>query len=259
MADLHKLPTSSWVAMAALMRSVESQGWPEQLRCTVTVFLHKTEAAGPTTADKYRPITLLPQLYRLYARYRLREYRLLILQHLPREFKAGRPAEWIEHTTLDLHLTIQEHVIMGRTVSGLCADLAKAFDHVDHELLKAALTRLHWPDFLVRAILSMYSAFRYIRIAEHAVQLGPLTSSIPQGCPLAIYAMQATMVAIMAELTICPHLSQRGFVDDHACWAAGKPRESARTIVAACEALRRATQAQSFELQLLKTKAWSTN
>eukprot|EP00971_Amphidinium_carterae_P305307 6066983-Amphidinium_carterae.1 len=90
---------------------------------------------------------------------------------------------------------------MGRSVSGLCADLAKAFDHVDHNLLQAALLRLHWPDFLIRAMLNMYTAHRYLRIAEHAVDLGVLTASIPQGCPLAIYAMQSTMVAIAAELS----------------------------------------------------------
>eukprot|EP00971_Amphidinium_carterae_P116204 2302099-Amphidinium_carterae.1 len=88
-SDFARFSGSSWQSLAALLSAFEQHGWPEVLTTSLTVFLHKSLEAQTTTADKYRPITLLSQIYRLYARLRLLQHRELLLQHQPVEFRAG--------------------------------------------------------------------------------------------------------------------------------------------------------------------------
>ena len=73
-AELRLWPTDAVLGVAALLRSVERLGrWPAGLARAEVVLLPKGVADVVLEPLQRRPITLLPVLYRLWARLRQRE------------------------------------------------------------------------------------------------------------------------------------------------------------------------------------------
>ena len=69
--QLKGLPAEAWVSLALILNRVEAEGrWPAALRGAKVVFLSKGEGMQ---VIKQRPIGILPLLYRVWAKARLRQ------------------------------------------------------------------------------------------------------------------------------------------------------------------------------------------
>ena len=84
--QLKGLPAEAWVSLALILNQVEREGrWPAALRGAKIVFLSKGEGMQ---VIKQRPIGILPLLYRVWAKARLRQ---AVREHWvePQEFEHG--------------------------------------------------------------------------------------------------------------------------------------------------------------------------
>eukprot|EP00971_Amphidinium_carterae_P334571 6469926-Amphidinium_carterae.1 len=76
-ADLKVLPKPAWEQLAQILNRVESDShWPDELLHSWTALIPKTEA--PMSPNELRPIRVLPTVYRLWSRARLKA----IMHHL---------------------------------------------------------------------------------------------------------------------------------------------------------------------------------
>ena len=84
--QLQTLPAEAWTSMAIILNRIEEEGvWPHALAGAKIVFLSKGEG---NAVMGQRPIGILPMIYRLWARVRLREAEDLGLAH-PSDYEHG--------------------------------------------------------------------------------------------------------------------------------------------------------------------------
>ena len=159
--ELRRWPPPLVRALAALLRKVEELGrWPAGLWAAEVVLLPKP-GGDPDQPLQRRPITLLPVIYRLWARLRL---------HQVDEWRAGwDPAvaslpKGPEGQAWDLAWELAVAPAWGHTVSGAAVDLTKCYDSVRHPLLRRALAAAGWPAGILEPLLAAYSAPRRLRV-----------------------------------------------------------------------------------------------
>ena len=126
-------PESVRAALAASLRPVEALGWwPIGLRCAETVLLPKAggDAGGPM---QRRPITLLPLVYRLWAKLRVRDMEACRALWDPAVTCARFGAEG-QAWELAWHA-----MLAGRAdgIAGVAVDFRKCYDHIRLDQLRS--------------------------------------------------------------------------------------------------------------------------
>ena len=130
-------PAVHWDRLALLVQRCESEGrWPEQLRLAHVALLSK--GGKPVRGLQARPITILPLVYRAWAKIRARQLRVWLEGHT--EMLVGSRQE-AEFQAAILAATLSLGKATGAGAGAACLDWSKAYDTVDLNLLEQAVLK----------------------------------------------------------------------------------------------------------------------
>lgn len=141
----------------------------QQIKATFIVFVPKSDNA--TTPDKFRPIALTNEIYKIIAcilDFRLKPVISKVVGPMQSAFIPGR--EILDNILLIQDLLHNFHLKRGSPKMCLKLDLAKAYDSVRWELLEAAMGVLGFPAHFIRLVMECVKYPSYsILLNESAV------------------------------------------------------------------------------------------
>ena len=238
--------------LAALYNSVLQTGvWPDQLCHGLVTLLAKID--NPETPKHGRPVTILPVLYRLFAKIMSKKVFTHWQGHLPESLFGSVPGRSSIDAAWQLASQIEQAMSEGKEFFGVSLDLSKAYNTLHRNILSALALRAGWPPQLVRAYVNyLNNVQRYFRIGDGCY--GPQSSKVgvPEGCPLAVPAM------ILFTWAITNHARSQGhcltsYVDN---WAV--QTHCRRSVTDFLQLVHRATSSFKLILNPDKTRAYST-
>ncbi len=164
--------------LAILLEIAEITGaWPPQIGLVVTVMLPKPKGG-------FRPIGLLPAIYRVWARARRREADEWEASH-QRPFFAAAAGNGTVDVMWRLTARQEAGVQEGLEAAIVGEDLASFYEGLDRGRLVAEAVAVGFPIQLVRAALGAYSMAHMVTLqGRFAQELYP-TRGIIAGCSLA--------------------------------------------------------------------------
>ena len=165
-----------WVfdSLCALLQSFETHSrWPVNLISGFTAMIPKA-SGSVVNPSELRPITVLSQLYRLWARIRARQLNVSWQEQWAHDgVWGGRVGRGAEPLLIDVALDL-ETCGPGCVSAGLSFDLSKAFDRVPRELLGELRSRMRPPKIVHGPYMHMLR--RATRRYKIGVNLDKLTS-----------------------------------------------------------------------------------
>ena len=212
-------PKMQWDRLADLVQLCEEEGrWPELLRIAHVMLLSK--GGKPVDKLQARPITVLPLVYRAWAKVRAKQLRTWLEEHT--ELLVGhRQAAEFQAAVLATVLSLGKAT--GEQAGAVCLDFSKAYDSLDLEFLEQALRRAGVSEQILRLAFSMYRAFRVIRVGD---AVGPDQEpgyGLPAGCPFATFFMAVVTQPWRRQLRLLPaRPSVRTWVDDCTAFVLGE-------------------------------------
>ena len=209
--ELRLWPRPLVVALVAMLRTVEALGrWPLGLWAAEVVRLPKP-GGDPDQPLQKRPIALLPVIYRLWARLRLRQvdaWRAAWDPAVASLTKGPEGQAW------GLAWELAVAPASGHTICGVTVDLTKCYDSVRLPLLRRALAAAGWPAGVVGPFLSAYSAPRRLRVGEASGVVAPPKAGLLAGCPSAVSALAVLTWPWQLAVARAGATSARRYVDD---------------------------------------------
>ena len=171
--------------LVKMLRCVEEGAdWPESTNSARGVFLAKE---GCTRGDvlKQRILLILPIIYRRWAAYRLQTLETWVkgwFDETLYTIGGGADDAWYMNA-----LQMEEALLKGQTITGGSADLQKAFDQIQRDMLYELLAEAGLP----KEVLEPYMRFQggmavYNTIGESIGKPYKRLCSIPQGDPLSM-------------------------------------------------------------------------
>ena len=149
--ELRRWPRPLLRALAALLRKVEELGrWPAGLQAAEVVLLPKP-GGDPNLPLHKRPITLLPVIYRLWARLRLRQVDAWRASWDPAVTALPKGPEG---QAWDLAWELAVAPACGQTVCGAAVDFSKCYDSVRLPLLRRVLAAAGWPTGILGPLMA---------------------------------------------------------------------------------------------------------
>jgi hypothetical protein len=176
-------PKKLWSRVETLLARVEETGvWPDSLRKGTVVLLPK---GGSGAALGFRPIVLLPFIYRMWARVRAKDLEYWMNQVGIRPLPGSCKGE--EKQGLLLTLAVEQAMAQGLDAGGLALDSSKTYDRIALEFLSKVAEAARMPKWLVAPMLDMYRAPRQVRIMDTYGELKVPTHGLVPGCPAATF------------------------------------------------------------------------
>jgi ribonuclease HI len=252
-ADLRSLPREALQNICSMFREIEATGsWPSQMLLGKVACLAKVE--DPRTVMDYRPITVLGMLYRVWGSF----YSHTIMKHLtavlPDSLYGSRPACFAGQVWSQLLWAVEASIANGVALTGLIADLQKAFNHIPRLVVIEAAALLGIPLHVLRGWAGALAQ------VGRRFQLGPnLTESVfsvtglPEGDGLSCVGM--VIIDVLFHLwhshffPLCQPIS---YVDD---WTVLTTSPALMSGIYAC--LGTFTDAVDLLLDSKKTFTWS--
>ena len=252
-AELQMLPPEAIGDLGRVLCNYHS-GFPPWLMVARTFAVPKTESTP--TAGEIRPITVLAQTYRLWAK--------VICKQLLEHFSKVMPAEiWgllrgrgPFGASYQLQLWLETHSFLQIPTAGLVLDLVKCFNSIHRPSAYAVLRQLHIPDdILTQWAGSLSHLTRIWSIDGWESHTMPCVHGFPEGDIFSVVVMVALAHAWSAHLKVCCHNPLVGSYADNWCFAS--------TVAANFAPLIRATiqfvQATRMEIDWQKTWIWATS
>ena len=150
-ADLKMWSKEALVQLAKLMNLIEKSGrWPKQMKSARAAFLPKEEE-DPLEPQSYRVLLMLPAVYRLWAKTRLRHIAPWVDDWRTEEMFAGVPGRGAADASYHTALVIENCLLKGEEFTGGAADIYKCFDQIDRTLLYRILEEAGLPKRILKA------------------------------------------------------------------------------------------------------------
>jgi hypothetical protein len=182
--ELRLWPDELLDLLAELFSAVEAHGrWPELTSFSEVVLLAKPGGDPANPLDR-RPIVLMSVLYRVWARYRRREF-----DGWRAQWDTAVAAAWLGADGQAWEFgwdTACAHAGSGAGVAGVAVDFSKCYDGCRLALVSRALARAGVPPAISRPLLAAYGFTRRLRVGDAWGGDCTPTSGIPAGCPLAV-------------------------------------------------------------------------
>ena len=187
--DLIHAPARIQEAMVQLLNRVEATGtWPEQLLHGAIYSLAKVPNAQEV--GQFRPVTVLPMMYRVWSSTRSRQ----ILAHIgtiaPPTMLGNMPNKDAPTFWWQLQLEVEDALLTGTPMSGVTTDLIKAFNGLPREPIFHAARKLGLSAGVIRAWQAATSGIqRHFYVRD---QPGPALTSVTgyvEGCGMSVCAM----------------------------------------------------------------------
>ncbi|CAE7826137.1 unnamed protein product [Symbiodinium sp. CCMP2592] len=223
---------------------------PFQLTCVQVALL-------PKSADKERPISLLPCLWRLWARARWQDISAWTSAYAPAHpWDRAVPGQASLDTAL-ARLVRSEHSKLEKThIVSLFLDLRGFFDSVSYERLLLQGLAHSFPPLHLWFALQVYQGPRCL-VAD-SIAATPLFPGrgVPQGCPLAPSLSKLTMSEPLQKVSSLPFVTNTDlWLDDVSLDVVGSdPVEVASSALQAYRVLHTSLGLEGLEVETTKTK-----
>ncbi|CAE7361006.1 unnamed protein product, partial [Symbiodinium sp. CCMP2592] len=223
---------------------------PFQLTCVQVALL-------PKSADKERPISLLPCLWRLWARARWQDISAWTSAYAPAHpWDRAVPGQASLDPAL-ARLVRSEHSKLERThIVSLFLDLRGFFDSVSYERLLLQGLAHSFPPLHLWFALQVYQGPRCL-VAD-SIAATPLFPGrgVPQGCPLAPSLSKLTMSEPLQKVSSLPFVTNTDlWLDDVSLDVVGSdPVEVASSALQAYRVLHTSLGLEGLEVETTKTK-----
>lgn len=254
-ADLRNMPHMLIDQMLKLIDHIElTADWPDQLVHGAVHSLQKVQDA--CKVSQYRPITILPVVYRLWSSIRCK----LLIRHLQRYAPPGiygnvtgksATAMWYE-----LQMQIEIAQWEDRPLTGSIADIVKAFNCLPRVPILAAAVQLGVHPRIVRPWTSMLG-----KLTRHFVirkSYGPGLQSatgLAEGDGLSVAGMMITNIVMHRYMSLrCPDIHMLSYVDN---WEMNA--ETVEEVQQGMHQLERFCELWDLQLDQNKTVYWSVN
>ena len=213
--DLLALPDQLHMEVLALLEKAENTGvWPQQaLHGAIHSLAKKADASQ---VGDYRPVTILPLIYRCWSSFRAAEVLRYIARVAPSTMYGnmlGRssPAVWYQ-----LQARIEQCLYDGESCSGVVSDLIKAFNQLPRGPIFHAAVQIGIHPRIVKGWLGAVSGItRHVFVRG---QPGPglkSFSGFPEGCGLSVAAMSLCNLIIHSFMNArCPRTVFCSYVDN---------------------------------------------
>ena len=188
---LKRLPTPFWDALAELLRMVERTGqWPDRVAEGFTSLVPKGEGGGDPM--KLRPLTVLSQIYRIWAGVRMEDALQWQEQWIHPEAYGFRPHRGAIDAATVLTLLVELAQALKTPLVGAGTDYTKCFDLIPQAISMAPMEEQGIDEGVLRAFSGMYRQLR--RMFKIKGCLGAwwaATNGVLQGCPLSVIVINA--------------------------------------------------------------------
>ena len=148
--DLVHAPCHIQESLVKLLNEVEHTGaWPEQLLHGAIYSLAKVPNAQEV--GQFRPVTVLPMMYRIWSSIRSRQILAHIGNLAPPTMLGNMPHKDAPTFWWQLQLEVEDALLTGTPMSGVTTDLVKAFNGLPREPIFHAARKLGLPQGVLRA------------------------------------------------------------------------------------------------------------
>ena len=228
--------------------------WPTALRSALVAMLVRDGTGAP---DDFRPIVLLPVLYRLWARHHSGAFRGWLrvngVIRAPAQSDAAAQA-------YELAWALADARFGGTAVSGIAVGWSKCYDRVALRALPWLAGRLGIPPEFWRPVYSMYTAERRIIVGGSAGSLAQPRRGLPAGCPVAgdwLALLAHMLVSAVRRLGECHR--PRPYVDDLTCTFTGPLQQHVPAVAAVWSTVRHFGATLGWEVSAAKCARFSTD
>ena len=198
-SSIKTLPTEAIASLAKVLDASDDPFGANFMHGLVAP-LSKAGSATPRS-DQTRPITILPQLYRLWASVICSQIAAAFALWAPPSITGFLPARGSVTAALNAQFAIEHSRYKGIAPSGLVLDLRKCFNNVDWSFAFHALHACGVPlRFLRTWILMISSMVRHWMINGEVFLSGTGTSGIPEGDQWSVLAMVAISIGWITYL-----------------------------------------------------------
>ena len=188
-AELKMLPLELISSLAKVLHQ-QINGFEADLMIGITCPLAKT--AGLPVNSATRPITVLPQVYRLWAAVACQQLSRWFAIHIPKEVTGLLPHRGSFDTAYYTQFQIELARYRDSDMSGLTLDIRKCFNHLQWQFVYALLWLLGVPVALLEAWISSISRLRRVWLIHGQVQDAcSATTGLPEGCVFSVISMIA--------------------------------------------------------------------
>lgn len=253
LSDLRAMPEAALSNFVDMFSHAEQSGeWPQQVIAGRVTCLPKKEC--PLDALDFRPITVLGLLYRCWGTYHARHAIRAIECILPVGLFGSRPQCYAGQVWSQLLWTIELAYEQGTALSGIMADIQKAFNFLPRLVIMESCAILGFPFDVLKGWTGALSSMPR-RFQIHGSLSAPAysTCGLPEGCALSCVGMMVVDILFHKWMThffpLCQPLT---YVDD---WQVLVTDPSRLQPVYAC--LESFTQALDLFVDKRKTHMWS--
>eukprot|EP00435_Cladocopium_sp_Y103_P054336 s1144_g17.t1 len=253
-SDLLAMPHAFHVQVVRLLNSLEAGGtWPSQWLDGAVHSLAKVES--PEVVSHFRPITVMPIIYRTYTSLRARELLAHIASVAPYNMFGNRP----KRTALSLWWSIQQRVELAlyqdAPANGIISDIIKAFNCLPRLPVYAAAKAIGVPNALLHSwSLAATGIKRYFYIQGSPSAPALSCTGFVEGCGLSVCAMSLLNMVIHRFMELRhPTIQFLSYVDNYEieAWSIHAAQQGLQSLDRFCRLL-------DVSLDHAKTLQWAT-
>ncbi len=222
------LSDDALAVLATLLQAVEVAGmWPRQLRLVVTALLPKPKGG-------FRPIGIMPALYRLWAKAR-RPWADAWEERHHRGYLSSARGNGPTDTLWRIGARQEAGTAAGEQAGVIADDLSAFFETVGREQLVREARETGYPIPLLKGALATYSAARMLTMQGRVARETFPTVGVIAGCSLAMSLTKVFYLRALDRLAVAlpPTVSLDVHVDDVTLSAVGPPPAIVPDLVAA--------------------------
>ena len=253
--DLRNMPDRVVEQLLTLIHHIETTGeWPEQLVHGAVHSLQKVPDA--CKVSQFRPITILPVVYRIWSSIRCKQLIRYLQQFAPPGIYGNVTGKSATAMWYELQLQIEVAQWEGTALTGSIADIVKAFNCLPRIPILAAAVQLGVHQSIIRPWTATLT-----RLTRHFVirkSYGPgLKSStgLAEGCGLSVAGMMITNIVMHKYMSLrSPSIAMMSYVDN---WEMNA--EEVEDVIDGMQHLEQFCTMWDLQLDQTKTIYWSIN
>ena len=251
--DLLSLPPQGTEDLLQILTSVElGQSWPQQLTTGFVIALEKIPGASAT--GQFRPITLLPIVYRLWGSIRAKELLQHLCQFAPATCTGNLPGRQASQVWYTIMSDIERSQLEAGQMSGAVLDLIKAFNLIPRVPVFGILKLLGiCPQVAIAWNQALHQLERRFQIRNCTGPPHRSTTGFPEGCALSVVSMLALNLVGHAYIKLrYPDVTLWTYVDNIELTG-----PSATQVASALEGYKSLSDLLDVSIDHHKTYAWS--
>lgn len=213
--DLAHLTFSQQQVLVDILRDVEVTGsWPQQLLHGAIFSLQKSPQAE--SVDGYRPITILPLVYRVWSSLRGREMLQHLQSFLPGTLCGSANKQSAMSVWYAVQAQIEQSFLDEASLCGAIADITKAFNCLPRVPLVGAAVITGVASEIVRPWMGMLTGLQRHFMVRNQISRGVTsTTGFAEGCCLSVGAMLLANIALHTYMTVAsPSVRLWSYIDN---------------------------------------------